>query len=117
MHHVTILNTTELVDNFERSIGYYLTPEDHFEIFNQLFQRLDESTPFDLSDKNLLSFESFVFANHLTLDHATVNRIAYRMLVPLWQMFQAHNFYTNGALMYFPFSMNGRDLCVRRYNS
>lgn len=117
MHHVTILDTTDLVEDFERSLGYHLGDEDRLEIFNQIFQLLDQHTPPELVNRKLLYYDALVFANHLKVDHVAVDQIAYRLLVKVWQVCQARNFYVDGSLMYFPFGMHGMDLCVRRYNS
>lgn len=117
MNHITIILTTDLVEDFEHELGFHLDSRDHLEIFNQLFQILDKHSPMDLTDRNVLTYDSLLFANHLKVDRIAVDHIAYRMMVQLWQRLHYHNFYVNNALMYFPFSMNGKDLCVRRYNS
>jgi hypothetical protein len=117
MHHVTILDTTDLVEELEAGIGYYIEPSDHLEFFQQLFQILDLHSPMDLTDRNVLTFESLIFAHRLPINRTATDKVAYRILVKLWQKLQYHKFYVNGSLMYFPFSMHGKDLCVRRYDS
>lgn len=117
MQHITILDTTAMVEQFLHTTGLQLDSIDLHEIFQQLFQILDKHTPLDLTDRNVLYYDRLLFANHLKVDHEAVDRAAYRLMVQLWPLLQQHNFYTQGELMYFPFSMNGWDLCVRRYNS
>jgi hypothetical protein len=123
MHDVTILDTMELTERFEASLQHYICNEDRLEFYRQLFVLLDQPNGLDgcavklLNGVNILDYESFVFANHLKLDFTTLNKIVYDILVQVQLMLKHRNFYVNGSLMYFPFSMNGMDLCVRRYNS
>ena len=115
--NLTIFETEDLIAAFEIQFGWQLGPTDHLEIFNQLFQILDRHAPIDLIDRKVLTYESLVFANHLTFDPAVVDQIARRLLSGLWGRLIEHEFYIDGVLMYFPYSMHGYDLCVRRYHS
>lgn len=117
LHEVIILDTMEMLEEFERSLGYQISPEDRLELFHQLFLILDQHSPLDLDDRNILTYDSFVFANHLSVDHVAVDKLAYHLMVKVWHELQQRGFYINGELMYFPFSMQGWDLCVRRYKN
>ena len=117
MDHVKILDTTELLDSFEADLGTPLGMDDHLELFHQLFQLLDQTTPMQLMGRKILAYDRLVFANHLKVDEVAVDRFAWDLLNELYRDLYQKEFYVNGALMYFPFSMNGYDLCVRRYNS
>lgn len=114
---ITILDTAEMVMEFERDLGYTLIPEDRLEIFNQLFLILANHSPLDLDDRNILAYDSLVFANHLNVDRVAVDRLAYHLMVRIWNDVQARGFYINGELAYFPYSMAGWDLCVRYYKN
>ncbi len=117
MHEVTILDTMELVEEFERSLGYTLSSDDRLEIFKQLFEILDKQTPIDLYDRNILTYEQLLFANHLKVDRVAVDRLAYHLMVGVWALMQERKLFINGELRYFPFSMQGWDLCVRYYKN
>jgi hypothetical protein len=115
--HYTVFDTTDLVDNLESFLNAGLSSEDHFQLFDQLFQVLDKHHPSELSDRSILDYSSLIFANHLTFNRNAVDEIVFDILERLYQRLQEHRFYVNGALMYFPFKMNGPDLCVRRYQN
>lgn len=117
MHDVTIISTTEMLEEFEEALGYQLSEKDRLEVFHQLFLILNEHTPLDLDDRNILQYDSLLFANHLNVNHDAVDRIAYHLMVKLWPLLQAHGFYGSHGLDYFPFSMLGTDLCVRFYKN
>jgi hypothetical protein len=114
MHDVTILDTMEMVTNFEQALGYTISPEDRLQIFRQLFYILDEASPMDMYDRQVLTYDELVFANHLNVDRAAVDKLAYHLLVQLWQLLQEHGLYVNNTLMYIPYAIQGWDLCVRR---
>jgi hypothetical protein len=114
MHEITIIDTMEMVEEFERGLGYQICQEDRLQIFQQLFWILDSNTPLDLTDRNILDYSSLIFANHLSVNHEAVDKLAYHLMVRLWPELRARGFYIDGALMYIPFSMQGWDLCVRR---
>lgn len=115
MHEVTILDTSLMVGEFELALGYTLSREDLLEVFKQLFFILEKNVPLDLTDRNILSYDSLVFANHLNVDHTAVDAIAYHLMVKTWQLMRERGLYINNELRYFPFCMQARDLCVRYY--
>jgi hypothetical protein len=117
LHEVTIMDTMEMVETFERAVGYQLCPEDRLEIFHQLFLILAQNTPLDLDDRNVLDYDSLIFANHLNVNKEAVDQAAYNLMVKLWNDLQGRGFYVNGVLDYFPFAMVGWDLSVRHYKS
>jgi hypothetical protein len=114
MYDVTILDTMEMVTGFEHALGYSISPEDKLQVFRQLFYILDECTPLDMYDRKILSYDELLFANHLNVDHDAVDKIAYHLLVHLWQLLQDRGLYSDGRLMYIPYSIQGWDLCVHR---
>jgi len=114
---VTILDTMEMVEDFEMQLGYRLCQEDRLEVFHQLFLILDRHSPLDMDDRNILQYDSLMFANHLNVDHVAVDRIAYNLMVRLWAVLQERGFYVNGELRYLPFAMQGWDLSVRYYKN
>lgn len=117
INSITIFDTQDMLTEFEERLGCVLKAVDRLELFHQLFQILDKHTPPDLTDRKILSYDSLVFANHLKVDAIAVDAIAYHLLVQVWQRLQQQGCYIDDKLMYFPFSMHGKDLCVRRYNS
>jgi hypothetical protein len=114
---ITILDTMELVVDFEQKLGYELTPEDRLEIFHQIFLMINQHSALDLDDKDVLDYDSLVFANYLNVDHAAVDRIAYNLMVKVWHLCHQRGFYINGELRYMPFAMHGWDLSVRYYQN
>lgn len=115
MHKITIIDTMPMLMDFEAGFGYTLCEDDRLELFKQLFFILDQHTPLDMYDRNILTYDNFIFANHLRVDREAIDRLAYHLLVAVWDDIRHRGFYIDGALMYFPFSMQGWDLCVRRY--
>lgn len=117
MDHIKILDTTDITCRFEAAVGCRLSDADCLEFYHQLFQLLDQHTPMDLTDRRVLDYSRFVFTNHLKINEVELDRVAYGILIPLWQHITLQGFYVNGSLMYFPISMQYTDLCLRRYNS
>ncbi len=114
---LVVLPTVDLVESFERHLQHSLTPQDTLELFEQLFTLMQEKSPLDRNDVDLLEFDRFVFTHHLTVDREATNRAAYTMMLGIYQVLLSLGLVVDYEIQHFPHNLVYKDLIVRRFNS
>jgi hypothetical protein len=123
--HLSIIDTTNYLEDFEDVLRKELNTMDAGELFTQLLTAVEtyhndikRAGPRGRVGMTKIDFSYFLFANHLSYDADKLNQVFGEITKDLYRdMISQRMIELDGRVMYGYSSMNGKDLVMRRFNN
>lgn len=116
MSSVLILQTADLLAEFQEITRHRISSEDAFRLFDRLLYVLDTQHIDDIKPSELFDYSELSFANHLTFDPTRFSYLGMGILREFYQRLKRLALFENGELLCIAYRMHAMDLCVRRCN-